>query len=136
MSCLIVLQDGRACAPAHWAFEAMLLAFADELTQSHEERQLAEWLRSQANGVHSNGMRRLDVRELTPESRALFLGAVHRAAAKIGAEPVVGWRKRLQRMVRMLHSIDAGEAPDAISDTLSPVAPTGLRRGPGWRCAC
>jgi hypothetical protein len=32
----------------------------------------------------------------------------------------------------MLQSIDRGESPDAISDVPAPVAPTGLRRGPGW----
>jgi hypothetical protein len=43
-----------------------------------------------------------------------------------------GWARRLRRLVRMLHSIDRGESPDAMSDVSAPIAPTGLRRGPGW----
>ena len=135
MSCLIVLQDGRACAPADWAFDAMLEAVADELIESHDERLLADWLRSQATCFGAGKMRRIDVRELTPESRTRFLDAVRRAAEHLPSVST-GWGKRLQRLVRMLRSIDAGESPDALSDTLSPIAPTGLRRGPGWRCAC
>lgn len=135
MSCLIVLQDGRACAPAAWVFDAMLNAFADELVESPEEQLLGDWLRSQSTAASAGPMRRIDVRELTPESRVHFLRAVHRAAERI-SDPSGGWRKRLVRLARMLHSIDAGESPDALSDTPSPVAPTGLRRGPGWRCAC
>jgi hypothetical protein len=34
----------------------------------------------------------------------------------------------------MMQSIDRGEAPEAISDVPSPVAPTGRLCGPGW-CA-
>jgi hypothetical protein len=37
--------------------------------------------------------------------------------------------------MKMMQSIDRGEAPEAISDVPAPVAPTGLLRGPGWFAA-
>jgi len=89
------------------------------------------------------GHRVIDLRELTPESRRLFRLAVQRAAAHVGypcagdgvAVATPGWIQRLRRLARMIQSIDRGESPDALSDVPAPIAPSGLRRGPGWRAA-
>jgi hypothetical protein len=142
MSCLIVLDDGRACAPAPSAFDALIGAIADHLAHSQPERDLAEWLRQQIAEKSFLGHCRIDVRELTPENRRLFRAAVERLAYHFGClHPADGtavvtpsWVRRLRRLVKMMQSIDRGEAPEAISDVPSPVAPTGRLCGPGW-CA-
>ncbi len=143
MSCLIVLDDGRACAPAPWAFDAIVGALAAHLSESEDERKLATWLRDQMGEARLVGHRFIDLRELTPQARRLFRAAVQRAAAHcdyprpgdgaVAATP--GWVRRLRRLAQMIRSIDQGESPDAISDVSAPIAPTGLRRGPGWRVA-
>ena len=143
MSCLIVLDDGRACAPASSAFDALVGAIADHLIHSDRERELAEWLRQQLGEKTYLGHCRIDLRELAPENRRLFRAAVERLAYHFGcihpadgtAVVTPGWVRRLRRLVKMMHSIDRGESPEAISDVPAPVAPTGLFRGPGWRAA-
>jgi hypothetical protein len=140
MSCLIVLDDGRACAPASAAFDALVRAISDHLNRSEQERELAEWLRQQVAEKSFLGHCRIDVRELTPENRRLFRAAVERLAFHFGcihpadgtAVVTPGWVRRLRRLMKMMQSIDRGEAADAISDVPAPVAPSGLLRGPGW----
>jgi hypothetical protein len=143
MSCLIVLDDGRACAPASSSFDALVGAIADHLVRSDAERDLADWLRQQMREKSFLGHCRIDVRELTSENRRLFRAAVQRLAYHYGcihpadgtAVVTPGWVRRLRRLVKMMQSIDRGEAPEAISDVPAPVAPTGLLRGPGWYAA-
>jgi hypothetical protein len=142
MSCLIVLDDGRACAPAPMAFDTLVGAIADHLVDSREEQELAEWLRQQVAEKSFLGHCRIDLRELTPRNRRLFRAAVERLAYHFGRlQPADGtavvtpaWVRRLRRLVKMMKSIDRGDAPEAISDVPAPVAPSGLLRGPGW-CA-
>lgn len=143
MSCLIVLDDGRACAPASWAFDVLVNAVADNLSEGEDRQPLADWLRQQAEEARLVGRGRIDLRELTPENRQHFREAVQRLAAHHGycraadgtAVAVPGWINRLRRLAKMLLSIDRGESPDAISDVPAPIAPTGNLRGPGWRVA-
>jgi hypothetical protein len=140
MCCLIVLEDGRACAPAAAAFDVLVGAIADHLAHSDRGRDFADWLRQQIAEKSFLGHCRIDVRELTPENRILFREAVEELAYHFGCiHPADGtavvtpaWVRRLRRLAKMMHSIDRGESPDAISDVPAPVAPTGLLRGPGW----
>ncbi len=143
MSCLIILDDGRACAPSAWTFTAMMSAIADQFEPTEEAQQLADWLQRQASEMQRAGRGRLDLRELTPENRGMFRDAVMRLAVRYNYHGAAdgagvafpGWVRRLRRLVKMMQSIERGESPDAISDVSAPVAPTGLRRGPGWRVA-
>lgn len=138
MSTFIDLDDGRTWRAANWAYDAVIEAIARELNRTDLERELARWLREQTCLACGPGLGSVDVRELSPASRAAFRMAAQRAYNTEAAAGPDGWRdpaafpgwlNRFHLLLRMWDAIDRGEPPG--QDT-GCAAPTGRRVGPGW----
>src|SRR5450755_3207563 len=94
MAGFIVLNDGRAYAASNWAFRATVEAIAEVLPKTGEGITLAEWLRHDPSvQIYHN----IDVRELVPAIRDLFLDAaetafkVQKAGGPKGWSPTEAW---------------------------------------------
>src|SRR5688500_16105025 len=106
MSCLIVLDDGRACALAPWTFTELLNAIAEQLDAHDDGQQSAQWLRDQARLPLEGERGYVDVRELTPGNRRHFRMAIERLAHKFSFQQpatgivaaLPGWVLRLRRL--------------------------------------
>jgi len=138
MGGFLILDDGRAWAPASWAFDAGLEQIAEVLT----DEVLRAWLLEQRCSEQGPGMGRIDVRELTPHNRELLLAAIpvaiERARAKDGSDwndPswYPQWLDRFELLGRMVESVARGEPPETLNPQMrSVIPPTGERSGPGW----
>jgi len=139
MAGFIVLDDGRAYAAARWAFRATVAAIAETLPETGEGKALAEWLTNDPNvQIYYN----VDVRELTPTNREMFLAAIEaafqaqKARGSIGwAEPEFwdGWITRFGDLVKMIECVRRGEPANEFNPQMKDIIPaTGERSGPGW----
>jgi hypothetical protein len=141
MGAFIILEDGRGWIGANWAYDAIIQSIADELAQTNEGRALASWLLEQRCEVLGPGLGRVDVRELSTDSRCRFRDACRRSLDRIRARGPVGWSDpsffpawlvRFQHLIDMWASIDRGEPAGALNDLKGTIDPTGERHGPGW----
>jgi hypothetical protein len=141
MGGFIILTDGRACAPANWAYDEIVRSVAEELGAGGDDLLLKEWLRGQLCEVLGPGMGYVDVRELTPRNRQLFRDAANRAFKKSELVGPIGWENPsffpawlgiFRRLLEMWDSVDRGEPPEALNDLRQPCPPTDEKSGPGW----
>lgn len=141
MGGFIILEDGRGCAPASWAYDAIVRSVVDELVRTDEERRLGQWLQEQLCEVLGPGMGFVDVRELSPLNRRIFREACQRAFLTEESKGSAGWfdpsafpvwLERFRKLIKMWESIDRGEPPAALTDLREPDPPRGRKSGPGW----
>ena len=140
MGGFIILEDGRAYAASNWAFRATVDSIADILDRQTSGKDLAEWLRDESSPVQIYNT--IDVRELTPRNREMFLTAVEEAFRMEQsrgpggfAEPEFrdGWFSRFADLVKMIGCVRRGEPPSECNPHMRDVIPpTGGRSGPGW----
>lgn len=139
MAGFIILNDGRAYAAANWAFRATVEAIAEALPVTEEGTRLAEWLRNDpaVQVYHS-----VDVRELSPTCREMFLSAAESAhQLQMARGPINwssaefwdGWIGRFGDLVKMIECVKRGEAAGEFNPHMTDIIPaTGDRQGPGW----
>src|SRR5437660_3479055 len=138
----IVLQDGRAYAGSSWGYDTTIKAIASVLFERKQSQALAEWLIKQRSVIVGMGMGNVDVRELTPRNRELFLDAAREAFKRAEAQGSAGWYDprafpgwldRFRDLITMLDSIERGEPPSAFNPHMRAACePTGEHSGPGW----
>jgi hypothetical protein len=110
--------------------------------QDIEGQPLATWLLDQQCSEQGPGIGYLDLREVTPENQRRIIDGLHLALRQARSEGPLGWSdpsafdawlSSFDFLLRLVDSVERGEAPDAVSDPnvrlLMP--PTGERRGPG-----
>jgi len=140
MSAMIILEDGRAWLARNIAVQAVHHAVAEELPETDEGKALSNWLK---NDDVLNALLDLDVRELTPSNRSMYLEAVESAfqTIKAGGCPVgceferwQSWISRLGDLVKMIHSVSRREPAEAFNPHLpgTTFPPDGGKVGPGW----
>jgi hypothetical protein len=142
VSGFIILSDGRAYAASNWAYDGTVEAIVETLPDTQEGRLLADWLLNQRCSVQGPGMGTVDVRELTPRNKELFLRAVEDAyCIQKGKGPVewyspeawpswIGW---FSDLVKMTECIKNGDLPNQFNPHMTDVIPpTGRKNGPGW----
>jgi hypothetical protein len=150
----MILQDGR-CFSVRWsAYDAYLLAIADELVRSPLELKLGDWLRSLVPTEddldhlgYGPWLRRadgeviarvFDLRELAPCDQRLFEIGAQRAftGLKLGHSSHLPreYLDNFQRLMRMIKYVRQGRPPAELSDWRDGYTepPTGKRVGPGW----
>jgi hypothetical protein len=135
----IVLDDGRAYGRAGWAYRATIEAIADALPDTEQGSTLAEWL---TNPRTLEIYPTVDVRELTPANRELFLAAAERAFDLERQRGPLGWAnpefreswlKAFAELVQMIHCVRRGEPPKEYNPHMTDTLPaTGEHSGPGW----
>jgi len=140
MAGFIILEDGRAYAAANWAYDSVVERIADALPEADEGRALSDWLKEQQVAVKGLGC--VDLRELTPENRLLFLVPARKAfslSEQQGAEGFYapdaypGWIDRFHDLIRMMDSSRRGDPPSAFNPhMIDVIPPTGEEAGPGW----
>lgn len=139
MGGFIVLTDGRAYAVANWAFRGTVESIAGSLAETSDGKPLAEWLRTDPSvQVYYN----VDVRELTPANRELFLAVAEGAwEAALARGPGgwsdtrywEGWLDGLANLSKMIGCVRRGEPPHELHPNMRGVIPpTGDQSGPGW----
>jgi hypothetical protein len=139
MGGFIILDDGRAYAANNWAYRTTVEAIAAALPNTSEGKVLAEWLRKDPSVQIYNAV---DVRELTPANREMFLAASEAAFVQqkergpsSWAEPDMwpSWIGRFADLVKMIDCVRRGEPPADFNPHMRDVIrPTGDHRGPGW----
>lgn len=142
MGGFIVLSDGRAYAASNWGYDRTVEAIAEALPDTDEGRHLAAWLLDQRCSVRGMGLGNVDVRELTPQNRQLFLRAVEDAYQTQKGKGPAGWHSpdlwpswiaRFSDLVKMIACVENGEAPGDFNPHMKDVIPpTGDKSGPGW----
>lgn len=139
MSAMILLEDGRAWFASNIAVQAVHHAIAEELPETDEGKALSNWLK---NDDVLNALLDLDVRELTPSNRLMYLDAVEPAFQTIKArgcpagcefERWQSWINRFGDLVKMIQSVRRGEpATEFNSHCAGEIFPShGGKVGPG-----
>jgi hypothetical protein len=135
MSTEIVLEDGRVLPVKDGAFDTIIEHAVEQLQQRDDcLAGLGKWLLDQRCEVQGVGVGYLDVRELSPVAAAQFRQACTSAYTQLLNKPnKLGWFSSLELLMRMWHSIDAGEPPDALTSPYHSIVKRAPgRRGPGW----
>jgi hypothetical protein len=148
----LILADGRCFARRWWAYDAVIKAVAEQLDQSTVGGALAAWLLALLPGPEDQEEigygpwirasdnqsieRKLDLRELTAENRALFHNAARKAGERAQSPDATDWpdwlRSCLIDLSEMVERADRGEPPLGKSDWREVVPSEGKRVGPGW----
>jgi len=141
----IFLPDGRAYAPASWAYDTTLRSIADALGQTPEDQALRVWLDHQTCAEQGMGLGSVDVRELAPSVARRFIEAIPEALAVERAKGsddwhdpsfFPGWLKRFEELQAMVEAADRGEPLEALNpyarDPASPWPGEPKISGPGW----
>lgn len=139
MGGFIVLEDGRAYAANNWAFRELVKVIVEALPETEDGKRLVAWLQNDHEVTIYNTV---DVRELAPKFRAMFLEATQRAfqlqtgkeiIESEDAEAWVSWLSRFADLIKMMECIRRGESPAELNPHMNDVIPpTGEKRGPGW----
>lgn len=154
MSGFIILQDGRALGKSNSTFDAIVGYIAEAITSLPDGQELAQWLMEQRSIICGPGMGRVDVRELTPKNKLLFIQGCRqgfRVACKRAENHAEFERKVLAKgklknstttewviepfalLMLMIEAVEKGEPPMALNPHMREVVkPTGKRSGPGW----
>lgn len=121
MSCILLLDDGRALHRSNLGYSVMLELVSREVSDAHAK--LGVWLADMANRTAPYG--EFDLRGLTEEHRDEFWSAAARALESAyqrhGSEESL-WPKNsygaecLAHLMRMHRSIVSGEPPSAFND--------------------
>lgn len=139
MGGFIILEDGRAYAASNWAFRETVSAIVAAMPVSEDGKRLAAWL-GDDHGVtiHNN----VDVRELAPKYRVMFIEATRRAFQQQiekgsfgsgNAEAWDSWIGRFADLIKMMECVRRGEPPANFNPHMNDVVPpTGEQLGPGW----
>ena len=120
MSCVLLLEDGRALHRSNLGYSVMLELISREVSDAHAKLRI--WLADLAERTAPFG--EFDLRGLTEEHRAEFWAAAERAleAAFKRHGPESVWpanaygSESLAHLVRMHRSIVNGEPPSALND--------------------
>jgi hypothetical protein len=120
MSCVLLLEDGRALHRSNLGYSVMLELISREVSDAHTK--LRVWLADLAERPAPFG--EFDLRGLTGEHRAEFWAAAERAleAALRRHGPETAWpasaygSESLAHLLRMHQSVVSGEPPSALND--------------------
>lgn len=145
MGGFIFLADGRAYAPARWAYDLTIRSIASALGQSSDDHALQAWLAHQTCEEHLMGLGSVDVRELAPSMARRFIEAIPKAVAIEQARGSEGWHdasffpgwlKSIQELCAMIDSVERGEPVEALNpyarDPAAPWPAAARISGPGW----
>lgn len=120
MSCVLLLDDGRALHRSNLGYSVMLELIAREISKANQ--QLRVWLADMAERPAPYG--EFDLRGLTEDHRAEFWAAAERALLEAIRRhgPEASWPANaygsecLAHLLRMRRSIVSGEPPSALND--------------------
>ena len=120
MSCVLILEDGRALHRSNLGYSVMLELISREVSDQHEK--LRTWLADLAERPAPYG--EFDLRGLANEHRAEFWAAAERAFAEAirrhgpeGTWPANAYgSESLVHLLRLHASVLAGESPSALND--------------------
>ena len=127
MTCILLLEDGRALHRSNLGYSVMLELVSREVSDAHAK--LRTWLADLAERTAPYG--EFDLRGLTEEHRAEFWAAAERALESVyrrhGREESV-WPKNsygaecLAHLMRLHRSIVSGEPPSVLNDLKDVIA--------------
>lgn len=120
MSCVLILEDGRALHRSNLGYSVMLELISREVSDQHDK--LRTWLADLAERPAPYG--EFDLRGLANEHRAEFWAAAERAIAEAIKRhgPQTTWpanaygSESLAHLMRLHASVVAGEPPSMLND--------------------